>query len=179
MSIERLVEGNSPKNMHRDRDIPGFTDEQVCDAIAKETKKIMEFWKNNSGWAPAQSSEILTRSMLDWQISLAEYLETWLHGKSEAQLILAWVNLGALVEGMLKLFLCVYYQDYAKDEAALRKKGKLQDTEFELAFRRRKRNSDRRRGGVPADFTANTNRVMYINVRSLGITCGFPMPAQS
>ena len=47
-------------------------------------------------------------------------------------MILAWVNLSALVEGMLKLILCVYYQDYAKDEAALRKKGKLQEPDGQM-----------------------------------------------
>jgi hypothetical protein len=109
--------------MHSYRDVEDFTDEDVCQAIAKETRDIMDFWKNHSvGWAPAEASEILTRSMLDWQSSLAENLETWLQGESDAQLILAWVNLGALVEGMLKLFLCVYYQDYLKDKEA--KKGR-------------------------------------------------------
>jgi hypothetical protein len=35
--------------------------------------------------------------------------------------------LGALVEGQLKLFLCVYYNDYSTDVNAIRKKGKLAD----------------------------------------------------
>jgi hypothetical protein len=62
--------------MNRYPDIAGFTDQQVCKAIAKETREIMEFWKNHSvGWAPDEASKILTCSMLDWQISLAEYLE--------------------------------------------------------------------------------------------------------
>jgi hypothetical protein len=92
------------------RGIAGFTDEEVCKAIAAETRRIMDFWKNHSvGWAPAEVSEILTRSMLDWQSSLAESLETWLGREPDGALILAWVNLGSLVEGLLKLFLCVYY----------------------------------------------------------------------
>ena len=111
------------------RDVHEFTDEEVCQAIAKETREIMDFWKNHSvRWAPAEASEILTRSMLDWQISLAENLRAWLQGRSEGQLILAWANLGALVEGLLKLILCVYYKDYVKDDAALRnRQGELQD----------------------------------------------------
>jgi hypothetical protein len=53
-------------------DIRRFTDEEVCLAMAEETKKIMDFWKYDSTrWAPAEASEILTRSMLDWQSSLA------------------------------------------------------------------------------------------------------------
>ncbi len=116
-------------NMDTYRDIAGFTDEEVCKAIAAETRRIMDFWKKHSvGWAPAEVSEILTRSMLDWQSSLAESLETWLGREPDGALILAWVNLGSLVEGLLKLFLCVYYKDYAKDNAPYRdKKGKLRD----------------------------------------------------
>jgi hypothetical protein len=100
-----------------------FNDEETCTAIFQETTKIMEFWKHNSaGWAPAEAAELLTRSMLEWQSSLAESLKIWLGCKSEGELILAWVNLGSLVEGFLKLFLCVYYKDYAKDDAAAREK---------------------------------------------------------
>jgi uncharacterized protein (DUF927 family) len=111
-------------------DIPGFTDEEICEAIAQETKKIMEFWKNNSkGWAPAEAAEILTRSMLDWQSSLARSLKIWLGRESDGELILAWVNLGSLVEGFLKLFLCVYYADYVKDEKAWKKDGELKDVD--------------------------------------------------
>lgn len=42
-------------------------------------------------------------------------------------MILAWVNLGSLVEGTLKWFLSVYYDDYRKDVDAIRKKNKLVD----------------------------------------------------
>jgi hypothetical protein len=52
---------------------------------------------------------------------------TCLGRESPGELILAWVNLGSLVEGMLKLFLCVYYNDYATDEAAIKVRDKLQD----------------------------------------------------
>jgi hypothetical protein len=116
--------------MDIDRDIMRFTDEEMCEAIAQETTKIMNFWKRHSaGWAPAEAAEILTRSMLDWQASLACVLKAWIGCESDGEFILAWVNLGSLVEGFLKLFLCVYYKDYAKDDAALREKetGKLKD----------------------------------------------------
>jgi hypothetical protein len=111
-------------------DILGFTDDEVCEAIERETASLMGFWRyNSSGWAPAEAAQILTRSMLDWQASLASVLKKWLGSESDGELILAWVNLGSLVEGLLKLFLCVYYKDYAKDDAALREKktGKLKD----------------------------------------------------
>jgi len=35
---------------------------------------------------------------------------------AEGQLILAWANLGALVEGTMKLFLTVHYDDYLNDK---------------------------------------------------------------
>ena len=41
----------------------------------------------------------------------------WTTGEplSDGDLILAWTNLGALLEGTLKLFLGVYYRDYISD----------------------------------------------------------------
>jgi hypothetical protein len=117
-------------NMDEYPDIRRFTDEQICKAIADETAKIMDFWKNDSdGWAPAEVAGLLTRSMLDRQSSLACALKIWLGRESDGELILAWVNLGSLVEGMLKLFLCVHYTDYVKDENAWKKKGELEDVD--------------------------------------------------
>jgi hypothetical protein len=88
----------------------------------------MDFWKHASGWAPAEASGLLDKSMLEWQASLALGLSRWVGAKSAGDLILAWANLGALVEGQLKLFLCVYYNDYKSSVDAIReKKGKLAD----------------------------------------------------
>src|SRR5699024_10742019 len=38
-------------------------------------------------------------------------------------LILAWTNLGALVEGSMKVFLSVYYEDYIKDTNIIKNYG--------------------------------------------------------
>jgi hypothetical protein len=38
---------------------------------------------------------------------------------------MAYANIGALVEGTLKLFLSVWYEDYTKDVEAIRRKGTL------------------------------------------------------
>lgn len=47
---------------------------------------------------------------------------------TEGQLILAWANLGALVEGQMKLLLSVYYKDYLSDTHAMKKKdGQTED----------------------------------------------------
>jgi hypothetical protein len=111
-------------------DIERYTDEEICEVIAQETAQIMDFWKNNStGWAPAEAAAILTRSMLDWQVSLARSLKIWLGRESDGELILAWVNLGSLVEGFLKLFLCIYYTDYIKEEKTPKKDKELRDVD--------------------------------------------------
>ncbi|MBP2132630.1 hypothetical protein J2128_000551 [Methanomicrobium sp. W14] len=47
--------------------------------------------------------------------------------ENNGRLILAWVNLGSLVEGTMKLFLSVWYEDYKKDIDAIRHKGDLID----------------------------------------------------
>ncbi|MGH8179066.1 MAG: hypothetical protein ACREV5_22630, partial [Steroidobacter sp.] len=43
---------------------------------------------------------------------MAASLSKWTGELNEGELILAWANIGALVEGQLKLFLSVYYKDY-------------------------------------------------------------------
>jgi hypothetical protein len=46
---------------------------------------------------------------------------------SDGDLILAWANLGSLVEGAMKLHLSVFYKDYLADPDAVVLKGKIQD----------------------------------------------------
>lgn len=53
--------------------------------------------------------------MLEWQSSLADCLEKWTGDLTQGECILAWANIGAIVEGQLKLFLAVYYEDYVND----------------------------------------------------------------
>jgi hypothetical protein len=111
-----------------ERNILRLTDEEVCSAIEKETRKTMNFWKYDClGWAPEEAAQKLSRSMLDWQMSLSGCLKMWIDRKTEGELILAWANLGSLVEGFLKLVLCVYYKDYLSDKHVLKRKGKIID----------------------------------------------------
>ena len=113
--------------MKPDANTINYTPDELCRRIATLTGSIMDFWKHASGWAPAEASGLLDKSMLEWQASLALSLARWLGATSSGDLILAWANLGALVEGQLKLFLCVYYHDYQSDIDAIRKQGKLAD----------------------------------------------------
>jgi hypothetical protein len=90
-------------------------DRLVCRRIHRHTASRMSFWKSAHGWAPISAANLLNRSALEWQVSLAESLTRWVGRTLEGDLILAWANLSALVEGQLKLFLSVYYHDYKKD----------------------------------------------------------------
>ena len=105
------------------RDIEKFDDVDVCKRIKRLTSGMMNFWKDCRGWAPMEAVGLLSRSMLDWQTSLAECLPLWINASTDGELILAWANLGSLVEGQLKLFLSVWYQDYQKDADAIRRSG--------------------------------------------------------
>ncbi len=107
-------------------DTPKYTTEELCSRISVLTGCIMDFWADG-GWAPHDAAKLLDKSMLHWQASLAKSLARWIDAESEGDLILAWANLGALVEGQLKLFLCVHYGDYKSDVEAIRKHGLLID----------------------------------------------------
>jgi hypothetical protein len=81
---------------------------EICECIETLTTKMMDFWKSAHGWAPIEAAGLLNISMLEWQSSLSSSLHRWLSATSNGDLILAWANLGALVEGQLKLFLSIY-----------------------------------------------------------------------
>lgn len=88
-----------------------------AERIVARNRDIASFWSNAKGWAPDEAADLLSRSRLDRQVSLSESLLRWTTGEplSDGDLILAWANLGALLEGTLKLFLGVYYRDYISD----------------------------------------------------------------
>lgn len=99
----------------RDPNTLEYNANELCRRIATLTRNIMTFWSSANGWAPIDTANLLSRSMLEWQMSLAQSLTRWPSTDSTGDLILAWANLGALVEGQLKLFLCVFYDDYKRD----------------------------------------------------------------
>jgi DNA-binding transcriptional regulator of glucitol operon len=95
--------------------------------ITTINRQILNFWKESDGWAPQTAAQLLFVSRLDWQVSLSEALEIWSDklsvGLTDGQLILAWANLGALVEGSMKLLLVVYYENYIIDTENIKKAG--------------------------------------------------------
>jgi hypothetical protein len=99
--------------------------------IIRINEHIYDFW-SNGGWADEGASDKLSISRLDWQISLSKALHIWLNvpqqDENDGRLILAWANLGALVEGTMKWFLCVYYDDYLNNP--IRNKVKIIEPDF-------------------------------------------------
>lgn len=93
--------------------------EEVIDRITNLNSGLRDFWSSAHGWAPVAAAQLLSKSRLDWQVSLSQCLRIWIQESpgedSQGRLILAWANLGSLVEGTMKLFLSVWYQDYKDD----------------------------------------------------------------
>lgn len=107
--------------------------ETVVARIVSINDGLRTFWSSANGWAPTEAAHILSQARLDWQVSLSKCLSLWLkrdHLRTEAGvLILAWANLGSLVEGTMKLFLSVWYNDYKSDIDAIKRKGMTIDPE--------------------------------------------------
>lgn len=100
---------------------------EVIDRIESLNRELARFWKAAHGWAPIEAASLLSKARLDWQVSLSSSLRNWLRDPpgvlSDGDLILAWTNLGALIEGTLKLFLSVYYNDFQVDVENLKLAG--------------------------------------------------------
>jgi hypothetical protein len=103
----------------------------VVSELVHEAMEIHQFWSSSHGWAPIAAADLLSKSRLDWQVSLTKCLAGWTIAsppeESDGRLILAWVNLGALVEGTLKWFLSIFCEDYKTDVQAIRRRGSLQE----------------------------------------------------
>jgi hypothetical protein len=103
------------------------TPDVLVHKIESLTTQMMKYWKDAHGWAPTVAADLLAKSMLDLQASLSASLRHWLGELSGGDLILAWTNLGAMIEGQMKLFLSVYYSDYLNDNNAIKKTRKTGD----------------------------------------------------
>ena len=106
---------SSVSDSHRENE----WDETVKNIIRKN-EEILNFFGNGArGWAPESAADLLAKSRLDWQLSLSKSLNNWravsFEELSDGDFILAWANLGCLVEGTMKLLLAVFYEDYKRD----------------------------------------------------------------
>src|SRR6266487_589359 len=55
-----------------------YSAEETVKRIIKLTEGLTNFWKSASAWAPIEAAELLTKSRLDWQASLARQLKLFL-----------------------------------------------------------------------------------------------------
>ena len=108
-----------------------MTIDEVIDRIVKLNDGLRKFWTKADGWAPIEAAQLLNNSRLDSQVSLSICLKIWLSEplpeNENGRWILAWTNLGSLVEGTMKLLLSVFYKNYKDDVEAIKNKGKLID----------------------------------------------------
>ncbi len=92
--------------------------DSAIDRIIASNERIRRFWTEEaSGWSPSETAELLENSRMDRLVSLSHSLRQWTgecaDGEREGNLILAWANLGILVEGTMTWFLCVWEHAYA------------------------------------------------------------------
>jgi hypothetical protein len=107
---------------------------EVVSRIVSLNEGLRDFWSDAVGWAPIDAAHLLSKSRLDWQVSLSKCLNLWLEkcnaDEEDGRLILAWTNLGSLTEGSLKLFLSVWYRDYRNDVDAIKRKGQPREPDY-------------------------------------------------
>lgn len=101
-----------------------------------QTMNTALIWKDIHGIATEATAQKLDIAMLDWMSSLTDSLQIWIdkgYFMTDGELILARTNLGALVESWLKLFYCVFYEDYLRNPKTDRKGAMIEpeDMSFE------------------------------------------------
>jgi hypothetical protein len=105
--------------------------ECVVRRIIELNEWLFDFWSNATGWAPSETDALISKSRLDRQVSLSRSLNIWISNETyrheDGALILAWANLGSLIEGTLKLYLAAYYDDYKKEDIFTDRKGEILD----------------------------------------------------
>lgn len=106
----------------------------ALEQINNKTDQVMSEWKDAYGYAPDSAAKKLDVAMLDWISDLSSCLQIWVDktfDMTPGELILARVNLGALVECWLKFFYCVYNEDYSNNPQT-RKGKKLEPNDLTL-----------------------------------------------
>ena len=108
-------------------------------AMQRDSQDILfTIGRRTQGWFPKELSQSLKDKHIDWMWSLTEWLDEWKRLAVNDEMddggrILAYANLGALVESWLKLFLLCHIRSYDEDPCK-RKNGtiiKPKDIKFE------------------------------------------------
>jgi|GEM_PF-332981 hypothetical protein len=117
----------TPSNSSSSTAINDMNITEIVERICKLNSSLENFWSRSDGWAPQKTAELLGAVRLDWQTSLSNCLHQWVTPEnppiSDGQLILAWANLGSLIEGSIKLLLSVYATDYLNDPKGAKSAG--------------------------------------------------------
>ena len=97
---------------------------EVVTRIVTLNKGLHDFWRSNhQGWPPSNVADLLSRSRLDWQVSLSYSLKRWidppLPKDQAAAQILGYAIIGSLVEGTLKLLLITGIHGFKESSAAV------------------------------------------------------------
>jgi hypothetical protein len=118
------------------------TPERACNLIIDICTKWAAFWPTSQGWAPAEAASLMKQEIMDRQLCMAHALKRWherlLQNEAPGELVMAWTNLGSVIEGALKIYMCVYYEDWLKDADAPISNGKKlspDDTFFDRLIR--------------------------------------------
>jgi hypothetical protein len=92
---------------------------ECVDRIVIEHERLRDDWQHPEGWAPDGTAAKIRKADLDRMVSLAHCLRRWLKRPTSEEehgfLVLAWANLGSLIEGYLTFFLALHYTSYLND----------------------------------------------------------------
>ena len=65
-------------NFANANDVEKLDIQEVVKRIVTLNEGLTEFWGNAKGWAPLEAAELISRSRLDWQVSLSRSLNRWI-----------------------------------------------------------------------------------------------------
>lgn len=89
----------------------------VYQVLCEETRNECLVWTEYSYMTSPSTSKKFEQAVLKWLFELTESLKIWIdkgEKLTDGELILAWTNLGSIIECWLKFFFCVYYEEYVK-----------------------------------------------------------------
>ena len=101
----------------------------MINKILRLTDITISEWADPWGYAPGNAAEKISSSKTDWVFSLTHTLKDWddkandIEIMSIGEIILAYANIGALVEAWMMFLLAVYDCDYSRNKHK-RKNGK-------------------------------------------------------
>lgn len=111
---------------------------EILNKIITKSHEVFSFWQDGAcGWAPSSASNKLEYARIDWLSDLTDCLIIWdakMFSLTQGELLLAYANLGALVEGWLKLFYCIYYEDYSRNPFLSTKGSVIEPNDMKFEF---------------------------------------------